>query len=74
MISLYFLAIADKFEEDHLKKLRKNENTNATKQEKSNKEKENEEVKTNNLFNSYKKVTTIDKNTEEKFDKVVGII
>lgn len=76
MISLFFLAIADKFEEDHLKKLRKSENINAIKQEKSNNEKEDEKEKTNNynLYNSYKKVSTIDKNTEEKFDKVVGII
>ncbi len=76
MISLFFLAIADKFEEDHLKKLRKSENINAIKQEKSNNEKEDEKEKTNNynLYNTYKKVSTIDKNTEEKFDKVVGII
>ena len=76
MISLFFLAIADKFEEDHLKKLRKSENINAIKQEKSNNEKEDEKEKTNNytLYNTYKKVSTIDKNIEEKFDKVVGII
>ena len=76
MISLFFLAIADKFEEDHLKKLKKSENINAIKQEKSNNEKEDEKEKTNNynLYNTYKKVSTIDKNTEEKFDKVVGII
>ena len=76
MISLYFLAIADKFEEDHLKKLRKNENLNTAKQEKSNIEEENQEIQTinHNLFNTYKKTEKIDINIEEKFDKVVGII
>jgi hypothetical protein len=76
MISLYFLAIADKFEEDHLKKLRKNENLNTAKQEKSNIEEENQEIQTinHNLFNTYKKTEKIDVNIEEIFDKVVGII
>ena len=76
MISLFFLAIADKFEEDHLKKLKKSENINITKQEKSNNEKGNEEVIINNhnLFNTEIKANSLDKNTEEKFDKVVEII
>lgn len=76
MISLYFLAIADKFEEDHLKKLKKTENTPSTKNK--NIDKKEEKIKgtinTYKFLNTEKKSSTLDKNIEEKFDKVVLIL
>nr|MBR6100610.1 hypothetical protein [bacterium] len=76
MISLYFLAIADKFEEDHLKKLKKTENTSSTKNK--NIDKKEEKIKgtinTYKFLNTEKKSSTLDKNIEEKFDKVVLIL
>ena len=73
MISLYFLAIADKFEEDHLKKLKKNENTSTKKDDKT--EGKKTEVTTNyKFFDTEKKTSTLDKNIEEKLDKVVLIL
>jgi len=73
MISLYLLAIADKFEEDHLKKLKKTENT-TTKKDKKVEEKKPEITNNYKFFDTEKKTSALDKNIEEKFDKIVGIL
>jgi len=70
MISLYFLAIADKFEEDHLKKLNRKEDIQT-----QTKKKEADEVPTiYKIFNSEKKEVKIDKKVEENIDKAISII
>ena len=70
MISLYFLAIADKFEEDHLKKLNRKEDIQT-----QTKKKEDEESPTiYKIFNSEKKEVKIDKKIEENIDKAISII
>lgn len=75
MLSLYFLAIADKFEEDHLKKLKKSEKTSETKKAKIEEKEDNEEeISIHKFFNAEKKTTIVEKDTLERFDKVVGII